>query len=487
MSVDELKIGFARLAEPVVPVEDPYGRLLRRARRSRRLRLTGWGSALAAGLVAALMIPLLGPMTAGRIPGPQPGPDDNRGVAITGWVQQLLDGRTRGNLALDGTFVDTVSQRVQPADFGFSPELSHRTVLFAGDAGSYRAVLLAFTSDTRQMGVWLVGDIGTTALALSQAGRTLKASGAAYDDKIKVMPEELQPFAGTAVADANTHRYLTVGLAPQGCTVAVREADRPQWTDSPDGDFVLRTDAAAQAQSTLTRVTCDGTVRYQAPLISIGRVELAPLTPTDAQVSAAIVGARGSSPDRADVVSALRDLGQTSGSFTDCRVLYSGPVPGAVATTPLSSGGFLHEPPVLVTACPDPAGNTAFSVLTHDGGGLGGTTTVKLDDPNAIFAVSGVLVTEAPSNGGSGSDTSTQPDTRVLVLAPPTATQLRVLPSGPTVPLTDGVGALVLPITAKVDLRALDRTGAVVGTGSALMAPAPPDPSESAGIVDNWN
>lgn len=487
MSVDELKIGFARLAEPVLPVEDPYGRLLRRARRSRRLHLTGWGSALAAGLVAALMIPLLGPVTAGLVPGPRPGPDDNRGVAITGWVQQLIDSRTRGNLALDGTFLDTVSQRVQPADFGFSPELSHRTVLFAGDAGSYRAVLLAFTSDTRQMGVWLVGDAGTTAVALSRAGRTLRASGAAYDDKIKVMPEELQPFAGTAVADANTHRYLTIGLAPQGCTVAVQESDRPQWTDSPDGDYVLRTDAAAQAQSTLTRVTCDGIVRYQAPLMNIGRVELTPLTPTDAQVSAAIAGARGSPPDRADVGSALRDLGQTSGSFTDCRVLYAGPVPGAVASTPLSGGGFLHEPPILVTACPDPAGNTAYSVLTHDGGGLGGGTTTRLDDPKAVFAFRGVLVTEAPPNGGSGSDTSTREDTRVLILAPRTATKVQVLPSGPTVPLTDGIGAVVLPVTSTVTLRALDRTGAVVGTGSEPMAAAPPDPGASAPVVDNWN
>src|SRR5581483_11818035 len=120
----------------------------------------------------------------------------------------------------------------------------------------------------------------------------------------------------TAVADANTRRYLSIGLAPQGCTVAVREPDHPQWTDSPEGDYVVRTDAVAQSQSTLTRVTCDGVVRYQAPLMNIGRVDLVPLAPTDAEVTAALVGARGSPPDRADVGSALRDLGQTSGSFT---------------------------------------------------------------------------------------------------------------------------------------------------------------------------
>jgi hypothetical protein len=486
MSVDELKAGFARLAEPVVPVEDPYGRLLRRARRSRRLRLTGWGSGLAAGLVAALLVPLLGPVTAGPTPGPTSGPNDDRGVAITGWVQRLIDGRTRGNLALDGTFLDTVTQRVEPVDFGLSPELSHRTVLFAGDAGTYRAVLLAFTSDSRQMGVWLVGDAGTSALQLARAGRTLKASGAAYDDKVKVLPAELAPFAATGVSDAGTGRYLSIGLAPPGCTVATRDDGSTRWRDSPDGDYVLRTDAVAQSMSTFAKVSCDGVVRYQASLLNNARIELTPAIPTDAQLDAALAGARGTPPDRTDARRAVIGVGQVSGSIAGCKVRYSGPVPGAVDSSPMPGGGVLREPPVLVTTCPGVGSLTYFGVDTHDGGGTGGGTSVKPDDPAAILVVRDVVVQEKASSGG-GTDSSTRAGTRVLVLAPRTATQLRVLPSGPTVPLADGVGSLVVPDGGTVQVRALDATGAVVGTGSAPSAAAFSDAGTAPETVDNWS
>src|SRR5437868_4196782 len=108
MSIDELKTGFARLAEPVVPAEDPYGRLVRRARRSRLTRLATWTSGLAAVLVAALTVPLLARGAGAPAPGPSVGVDDNRGGEITPWVQRLLDTPARGNLAGDRTFHDAL-------------------------------------------------------------------------------------------------------------------------------------------------------------------------------------------------------------------------------------------------------------------------------------------------------------------------------------------------------------------------------------------
>jgi hypothetical protein len=485
MTIEELKAGFARLAEPIVPVEDPYGRLLRRARRTRRIRLTGWGSALAAGIVAAILVPLLGPVTsAGLTPGPSAGPDDNRGVEITGWVQRLLDSRTRGNLARDRTYLDTVTQRIKPADFGFSPELVHRTVLYAADVGAYRALLVAFTSERRQMGVWLVGDQGAPAEQLADAGPRLIASGPAYDNKVKVMPEELQPFTVTAVADARSHRYLSVGLAPSGCRVATKDDSQPDiWAQVGTVDFVERSDPLATSMSTLVRVTCDGVVHYQAPLVNNARTDLTPATPTDAQIDAALVGARGTPPSRDLVRSTIRDAAGESTPIDSCKVLYAGTIPGSFASSIEPGGGVLREPPVLVVACTAAGGNTQFTVMAENGGGIGGDTSVKLGDPHAIFAVRGVLVEEVDT-GGSGTDRSSRPDTRVLVLAPTSATRLTV--AGQTVPLTNGVGSVVVPETGSVPVQALDRSGTVVATGTAP-SPGSTDPAFSpADLVDNW-
>src|SRR5262249_44349742 len=87
MSVEELKAGFTRLAEPVVAIEDPYGGLLRRARRTRRARLARWASALAAALALAVLTPLLTQAAGGPYPSPSPGVDDLRGAEITDWVR----------------------------------------------------------------------------------------------------------------------------------------------------------------------------------------------------------------------------------------------------------------------------------------------------------------------------------------------------------------------------------------------------------------
>src|SRR5215813_7335075 len=109
MSVEELRARFARLTEPVVPIEDPYGRLLRRARRTRRARLAGWASTLAAALTAALLIPLLTQEPGSPSPAPSPGVDDLRGADITPWLQRLIDSPARGSLAADTTFTTTLT------------------------------------------------------------------------------------------------------------------------------------------------------------------------------------------------------------------------------------------------------------------------------------------------------------------------------------------------------------------------------------------
>jgi hypothetical protein len=493
MSVDELKAGFARLAEPVVPAEDPYGRLLRRARRSRRTRVTGWASMIAAGVAAALLAPLLVQATGGQHP-PSIGIEDNRGVEITGWVQQLLDTPARGGLASDPAFSMALTDRLSPRYFGFSPELNQRTVLFATDAGSYRAVLVAFHSDTRQMGVWLVGNARASAVQLADGAATYPrraATPTASNQMPEVLVDELRPFAATAVSDAATSRYLTVGLAPAGCTVATRDETHPQeWRDEPTGDYVVRTDPLGPTPSTLARVTCDGEVHYQGPIVNNARVNLAPRPVTDAQIDKALVGARGAPADRALVRAGLATLQDSAGSVDSCKVLYFGRVPGSVDSSPVP-GGVVREPPVLVTACTTGHGNTAFAVSADGGGGNGGYTRLKLTDPHAIFAIRDLRVQDLTNTKG-GHDTSSMPGDRLLILAPPTATQLQVhRPGQPTqfLPLTDGVGALGLLEDQTVQLRAVDHVGALVGSADGPTGDNIPEeqPGYTGDVIDNWH
>lgn len=99
MNVPELKAGLARLAEPVVPAADPYGRLLRRSRRVRVRRHLA--VAVAAGLAATVLVggvALLGPRHGEPRPEVAANPRATPRLFITGggfsWVG--TDGRQVG-------------------------------------------------------------------------------------------------------------------------------------------------------------------------------------------------------------------------------------------------------------------------------------------------------------------------------------------------------------------------------------------------------
>jgi hypothetical protein len=506
MNVDELKAGFARLAEPVVPVEDAYGRLLRRARRSRRVRVTGWSSALAAAVVTVLLGSQLVQATGTPHPTPSVGVDGINGEAISPWVQRLLDTPPRGNLAADTGFTSAVTDRLRPGFFGYSPSLSQQTVLFADDVGVYRAVLVAFHSDTAQMAVWLVGDAGASASQLADAAaHSAVTSGATRTPgkpHTKVLPEELTPFTGTAVSELAPDRYLALGVAPAGCQVATRDDTHPQsWHDEATDDYVVRTDALAVAVSTFVRVTCDGVVRYQKPLISNARSQLAVLMPTERQIDAALTGARGTRPDRIAVRNSLsRMVGPTSdglgmaASADGCKVLYSGRFPDS-ADSSAPPGGAGPQSRSLVTACTTTHGNTRFDVIAEDGSGNGLFSRVKLSDPRAVIGVRGRRVpdtTASTSPDGSAGPGMPTDDTKMLVLAPTAATRLEVAQvdrAARSVPLSGGVTTIDVPVGQTVQLRALDASGAVVGSG---VGPVGEDIAEEhsfpvADVIDNWS
>jgi hypothetical protein len=311
------------------------------------------------------------------------------------------------------------------------------------------------------------------------------------------LPEELQPFSATAVGGAAVGRYLAVGVAPEGCRVATKDATHPQtWHDEATGSYVARTDPLAADLSTYVKVICEGVVRYQAPITNNARIELATASgPTDRQVEAAMAGARGTPPDREAVRRALLDLaapGQPQ-LYDTCRVLYSGTVPGSVDSSPIPDG-VVREPAVLVVACTTSHGNTQFEVAVDGGAATGGYTRVKLPDPHAIFAVRGLVLRDTSTQRSDGITThegSSEPGDRVLVLAPRAAVRLEVLQGGQvtqSVPLAAGVGAIVLPSSATVQVRALDGSGAVLGSGTAPTGEVVPEelPAVSDPVVDSW-
>lgn len=571
MNADELRSAFAELAAPVLPVEDPYGRLLRRARRSRRAHLAAWFSTLFAGLTAALLVPLLAPASGGPQPAPSPSVREADEWAVTPWVRWLLETPARGSLASDRAFTTGIADRLSPEMFGLPPDMSRRIVLFAGDFATYRVVLVALYSDTRQAGVWFIGDAGTGAaeflrVANAQAG-TLElpnppggpggdaevpgaGSGAGPavsvtanpDVAVTANPESLvpatpaatgtvgpnspgapgtadpvppavnpagprvlvvplHPFTVTAVADPQADRYLAVGLAPAGCQVAIsqagaRDSAGTTWSNVKSGDFVMLPLQTYLLQRTYVQVSCGGVLRYRQPLLSGGRLDLASEPVTGAQAAAALAGARGTPPQRDLVRNALSQMITESGARVgDCHVLYNGAVPGAVDASPVP-GGTVREPPVLVVACTTPHGNTQFSVTGVPGGGFGGYTTVKLTDPRAIIAVRDVVEQETATalpGGATAHSGGSSAGERVLVLAPRTAVALEVTATGQpprSVRLVDGVGSILVPQGQTVRLRALDATGAVVGSGIAPIAgenipaevPPPPVP-----FIDNWS
>jgi hypothetical protein len=507
MSVEELKVRFRRLAEPVVAMEDPYGRLLRRARRTRRVRLARWGSGLAAAVAAAVLIPLLATTPGAPSPAPSPGVDDLRGTDITPWVRQLLDSPARGSLGTDTAFARALTGALAPRYFGLSPELDQRTVLFAGDVGGYRAVLIAFQSRTRQMGVWLIGDAGASAARLAAAGPAnlamLHGSAtppAGNANQVTVLMEELQPFTATGVNDEPDGRHLAVGVAPAGCRLATKDATHPQtWHEEATGDYVLRTDPLAVDFSTRVQVTCAGVVRYAGPIIDNGQVAVRSVVPNDRQIDAAMLGARGTPADRTAVRNAMAGMPAAPGqppSFDGCKVLYHGSVPGAADSSPIP-GGTVRRPPVLVVACPTAHGNTFIEVddADNNGGGEGGYTRVRLDDPRAVFAVHGLVTTETSTTRSDGTTThggGVTSDDLMLVVGPPSATDLQVVQGGQvieSVPLAAGIGSMTVPGNGTVQLRALDGSGAVVGSATAVPTgedipeeqPAVTDPP-----IDNW-
>lgn len=255
MSVDELRHGLARIASSVVPDEDPYGRLLRHARRRRRYRWAGAGTLLAGVLATALVVPATG---VGGLPSWRRGPAGGSGYPVTSdWAWRLLDSPTRGSLAADRSLVDELT-RVFDRDrdhAGMSAALPTVKVLFADDTAGVRTVVVAYHSGTAAALVSKTGPVG------APPGELVRAGGASN------LP--VAPF--TVLGDSSAGATWLLGLAPAGCTVSAA----PSATLSGDGG-IQRSWQIAHTPGYLLldeqhshgwwRVECDGAIREQGPV-----------------------------------------------------------------------------------------------------------------------------------------------------------------------------------------------------------------------------
>lgn len=460
MSERELIEGLARLAAPVVPGEDPYGRLMRRHRRSRRTKAGGWATAAVLAVVAGLFGPigiqgaatpvLGGPSGSGSMGAP------DWGLPMSPWMRRLIDSPVRGGLASDTAFITELTGLLQRHDVGALPN-GQVKILFADDVEHRRVVVAVRFDELWQTGIVLTARRGASPQELDSADDRRESS-----DEPALERFELQPYFGLTVGRTE------IGVAPAGCRIASADsrADTVTWVDEPAGDY-MRSEQAWLWQ----RVTCDGKVQFQgsAPAglgTGTGR------TVSEEEMVAGLAGARGD----VDVAVARTNLAASSNEETTGppQLLFMGRPPG----------GHL---PLTYSVIKVPERGGWWNVYCWADSNLGGSsqaTSADLGRPDTVFGVT--LTFPSPSENAFGPTPDQVQRWPVLLVAPPTATTVQVRDEKgtlvDTVALTEGVGTTLQQMDINLNLRALDATGAVVATGNY---PLPTKPVKIVSI-DDW-
>ena len=255
MSADELRARFSQLAEKVVPMEDPHGRLMSRRRKRFRARTASVATLTAAAVAGGLAAPTTLLNTAAA-----PGPQADVVKATTSlsrdeYIDRLIRAPLRGNLSGDTEMVTSVRK----AFSGYEPK-------YQGKYQGARQPVLVFLNRTELMLQAVVIYLGgEQPIALA---RGASADGSAGDLVAGSADSSapVTPFLVLPVSDTYGKVRSVVGLAPPGCSIESSAkggfaADgtwmrtfEPEWT----GDYVTRD---ARTVNELWRVSCDGKVR----------------------------------------------------------------------------------------------------------------------------------------------------------------------------------------------------------------------------------
>jgi len=239
MSTEQLQRGFADLAGDVVPMDDPYGRLMRRAHRRRFGRIA---SALAAvlamlgiGAAAALVavLPTVGTRPDSRDPGH---------VVTSDWAWRLINSPARGNLADDDDFADRLDRYLSRRPNSALPQTR---ILFAEDVDGLQLAVVARYSATNAV----VESVSTS----NNFGNTTGE-------------EQLRPAPTIVTGFGIVSGGPTLVLTPPGCGVStsapIAKPGVARVWSAPAGDWLL----LPAGEAPVIRVGCEGTIRQQGPV-----------------------------------------------------------------------------------------------------------------------------------------------------------------------------------------------------------------------------
>ncbi|MEV0455913.1 hypothetical protein [Catellatospora methionotrophica] len=425
--IDALRATLDRQAAQVTPRPDPYARVVGRHRRRRR-RIT---AAIAAAAVLAVVAPgawLLGrPQPYLPVAGPPPAA-----------LLPLLNSPTRGSLAADSAYVESLRQMAAQEDTiddgsrRLPDDPSLIKVLFAGDIGARRIAVLAGV-DGRPLVAAFQGEPGDDADELSHT-----------------MLGQLEPVLGMDFAmDSRKAEQTYLLLGPAGAVYETAETRytgtgmRRSWTrlDAPD-DYVGIADLVRRQRF---RVLSGGTVLYETE----GGTAAAPGAPVTVDPQPA--GGRGRPMPAAarQVAEALATMTRLTGPDVTYRVLWSDEIDMPGTTT-------------------GRAAVATVQAVTADGGGPYTTGTVDTGDGS---------YRDHPSGYGIAGDLEhtvlamrlpwyqVESD-RLQLIAPPAAVRAEVVRGTRTdeATLVDGVGGLTVPLGSQLTIRVYDAAGALLAT-----------------------
>jgi len=477
--------------------EEPDGPPPRRGGRQRRL---------VAGVAAAVALAAIVAVNLGTPPPPPPPPPVMELYGQLAWIEKLVDAPARGGLAADETFVREMTDEVtelirarryhphlQAVDDQAHPDQEVK-LLYADDVGDVRIVLLALrlpfpaTEPTgynpfrelpgRTKVVWLTGPRGAPASSLATVFTErpppgmLVGSTWAYPLLVAVAGDNTG--GGWSFGCAPGAECTMVALTPPGCTFATAvEYDPTNFRPEPTDSYLVRTVHTYRLE--FWRVTCDGVVREER----LAPPMWEPRPPSSAEIVDALAGSIGLTAEQQASEEVLGQAAMTidyihhlSGVPTTGppRVLWAGMPP----EQDLISAGISPEAgPVLAMVAVAPsvrstwlAGYTVYQ-KRPDGDIAAGDVFRLPSDPTAPDGMIAVKLAYSI--------------TEILVIAPATATTVRLVDSGGAIiaesSLVDRSAFLRPPSglgpdrLSTTEVVAVDATGATVAT-TVLPTPA---------------
>lgn len=252
MSADELRARFSQIAETVVPMEDPHGRLVSRRRKRFRARFASFATLTAAVIAGGVAGPTALFNTAS---GPSTWPEPVT-VSTTAtpsrdeYIDRLVKAPIRGNLASNVDLTTEVQRAF--AEFQPYPGAKDPSLVFLNQTDQMLQAVVIYRGGDQPIAV-------TTGIRPKDSVKELISDPAAYYTPVS-------PFLVMPVSDPSGKVWSVVGLAPPGC--AVEHSAKGRFTadgawarayePEPTGDYAVRN---GRTVNELWRVSCDGKIR----------------------------------------------------------------------------------------------------------------------------------------------------------------------------------------------------------------------------------